>query len=92
MNHGEQIDSHDVVLPAHKIYESEHRLEDRVEPNMMDKYLTGRFTDFKDFDVNRVPNWNLHRQVIPVCFKSHLYRIEGKKDYKKFISRQEENS
>ena len=90
--HGEQIDSHDVVLPAHKIYESEHRLEDRVEPNLMDKYFSGRFTDYRDFDVNRVPNWNLQRQVIPVCYKGHLWRIEGKKDYKQFIARQEENS
>jgi hypothetical protein len=80
------------VKTSDEFVKSEHRLEDRVEPNMMNKYLTGRFTDFKDFDVNRVPNWNLQRQVIPVCFKSHLYRIEGKKDYKKFISRQEENS
>ena len=31
-SHGETVNEDNLVLPAHKIYEGEHRLEDRIEP------------------------------------------------------------
>ena len=97
LNHGEKTDIDDVVnenlvLPAYKIYDTEHRLEDRVEPNSMEKYFSGRFLDFKDFDVKRVPNWNLDAQIERVGFRNHSRRIEGKKDWKQWISRQEQKN
>ena len=97
LNHGEKKDIDNVVkgkfvLPAYTIYDTEHRLEDRVEPNSMEKYFSGRFLDYKDFDVKRVPNWNLDAQTERVGFRNHSRRIEGKKDWKQWISRQEKNS
>ena len=83
------MDDHDVVLPAHKIYEGEHRLVDKVEANSMEKHISGRFSDFQDFDVNRVPNWNLDWQNVPVGYRAYFEKIEGRKDYIKW---QERNS
>lgn len=80
-------------LPAHKIYQGEFRLEDRVEPNSMEHYLSEKFATHKDFDVKRVPKeWNLERLTTKVGHKIYLSKREGTTDYKKWIQRQEESN
>ena len=81
------MEDHDVVLPAHKIYEGEYRLVDKVEPNSMEKHLSGRFSDYQDFDVNRVPNWNLNWQKETVGYRAYLQKIEGTKDFQQWQDR-----
>ena len=56
----------------------------------MEKHISGRFSDFQDFDVNRVPNWNLEYQTQRgLGYRAYLQKIEGTKDYIKW---QERNS
>ena len=88
--HGESVSEEDMVLSAHKIYETEHRLEDRVEPNSMHNHIEGRFKDYEDFDVKRVPeDWNFEKLKVLVGHREYLERIEGSKDYNEFKARQE---
>ena len=93
LQHNEEVNESDLVLNAHEIYEGEHRLEDRIESNSMEKYITDRFADFEDFDVKRVPtDWNFQRQSRHVGFKAYLKRQEGTRDYKDWLARQEESN
>lgn len=84
----------DLRLPAYKIYTGEHRLEDRVEPNSMAKYLTGRFEDYKDFDMEKVPtkDWNLSRQMGVVGYRAWFNKIDGSYEYKKHLEKRGQNS
>ena len=85
--HGEGESSDDLKLPAHKIYQSEHRLEDRIEPSNMSHYLRKKFAK-KDFEVNEVPidEWNFARFTSIVGHKVYLDRVEGTRDYKKLVN------
>ena len=38
-NFQEEVQDDDLLLPAYKIYEGEHRLENRIEPNSISQYL-----------------------------------------------------
>ena len=87
--HGEQVNQDDLVLPAYKIYTDEHRLEDRTEPNKMSHYLKDKFA-VKDFNVEEVPSdeWNFSRYTSVVGHKVYLNRVEGTRDYKNWIERE----
>jgi len=88
--HGEEaIHDEDLKLPAYKIYEGEHRLEDRVEPCNMSHYLKEKFAP-KDFEVNEIPveEWNFARYTSVVGHKVYLDRVEGTRDYKKWVDRE----
>ena len=80
-----------LVIPAEKVHEGEHRLEDKIESNHLGQYLTDKFATHSDFEVARVPKeWNLRRKNCPVGYRNYLSRIEGTKEYKKWI--EQENS
>ena len=87
------VDDSDLVLPAHEIYTEEHRLEDRIEPNCMEHYLSGRFASYQDFDMILVPTdeWNYSRQKSRVGYRAWLSKLEGTKEFKLWREQQEKN-
>ena len=82
----------DSRVPAEKIYTTEHRLVDIVEPNSLSQYISEPFATFKDFDPARVPDeWNFERQKMRVGFRAYLKKLEGSKEYKEFVQRQQKS-
>ena len=87
--HGEEEGNDDLKLPAHKIYQTEHRIEDRIEPSNVSHYLKEKFAK-KDFEVSEIPidEWNFARYTSVVGHKVYLDRVEGTRDYKKMMERE----
>ena len=88
-NFQEEVQDDDLLLPAYKIYEGEHRLEDRIEPNSISQYLNEQFATHKDFSVDDIPidEWNNSIQKSRISYRAYLYRRENTKDYKKWKQR-----
>ena len=88
-NFQEEVQDDDLLLPAYKIYEGEHRLENRIEPNSISQYLNEQFATHKDFNVDDIPidEWNNSIQKSRISYRAYLYRRENTKDYKMWKQR-----
>ena len=91
-SHGETVNEDNLVLPAHKIYEGEHRLEDRIEPNSISHYISEQFATHKDFSVDDIPSeeWLTAYQKGKVGYRHYLGRFEGSYEWKEWKKRSAE--
>lgn len=52
---GEKLEEDFFKLPAHKIYEGDFNLLDKVQGNNMNQYLDEHHSNYQNFDVNSIP-------------------------------------
>jgi hypothetical protein len=90
--HGETCNEDDLKLPAYKIYEDEHRLEDRLEPHTMAQFLNKKYATHKDFDLDLIPfkDWNLSRLRARVGYRHWLKTVEDSPDWPELQRRMSE--